>query len=121
MTTKGYIFMGRIAAIEGADNRPRIIAENAIPLPATSVVTGDMMAKSMVSGMGMELVKIASEALRGEFQPQKGDGSVDATGIAEMIAMLSSEIRNQKIAVCNLNKVSLDEKTVITLVVKRIA
>ena len=114
---KGYIFMGRIIAAEGADNHPRLIAETAVPLPHDSVMGNQVIAKSLVGSSSMDLVRQASERERGQLQFSGKD--LDCAVIADLLSALAAKMRNTEYKSVKLSKVEAEDHTHISISIVR--
>lgn len=117
MNVKGYIFFGRIVAIEGADNHPRLIAEASCPLPFESIMGNQMLAKSMAGTTSMDLVRVTSERERGELQPSGKD--MDCSAVADLVSGLGAKLRNGEFKSVKLSKVESDSYTFVSLSIER--
>ena len=118
MTIKGYMFLSKVVAIEGADNHVRPISDHTIPLAYSSIMAGDLFAKSAASSSAIEAVRLASEKERSQLYPVP-EKEIDGTGVADLLSELQSKIRNGEMSIMNLSKVNLGEQIHIVIDVKR--
>lgn len=119
MSVKGYMYVGQIIAIEGADNHPRLVAQNTAPIPYSGMMAWDMMSKSLVSSLALDVLRLASEKERGVLQAKKPEKEIDGTGVADILTELSVLLRNNEVKAVSLTKIDLDGQTHVVLDVKR--
>ena len=119
VSLKGYMFISQIVAIEGADNHPRLVAQNTAPIPYSGLMAWDMMSKSLVSSHALDVLRLASERERGVLHDRKSEKEIDGTGVADILTELSVLLRNNEVKAVSLSRVDLDGQTHVVLDVKR--